>query len=260
MPRFRLRPRLRTSGDPKSANGASSFHLRWMLPPAEALVEVEATLEIAPAPTVERLYFWALQVSFADRHGAQRGGAHVGLQWNPRHPACRAVNWGGYAAGGGLLEGGESALTSTPDDPNTRDYPWSPGRPYRLLVAATPGQPGHWRATVTDTSTGQATVIRDLACAGEQLVAPLVWSEVFARCDHPSVTARWSDLRGRAASGRTVTPRAVQVSYEPGPAGGCDNTDVVPDGDAFLQITNVSRTTAAGAVLALANQIDLRGE
>ncbi|MGH9181656.1 MAG: hypothetical protein ACRDY5_08080, partial [Acidimicrobiales bacterium] len=242
----------RTTGEPGSANGASSFHLRWRLPGTERdLTEVAAVLEVRRPPAVPRLHFWALQVSFAG--GA---GAHVGLQWNPRHPDNRAANWGGYGAGGRLLDGTTSPLPSAPDDPNTRDFPWEPGRRYRLRVAPTPGRPGWWRADICDLDNrdlemGTPVVVRDLAGGGDRLFDPVVWSEVFACCDHPSTTVRWSGLEAVTADGEGVRPDGVSVSYEPGSAGGCDNTTVVPDGDGFLQVTRAERTVAPGAVLGL---------
>ena len=82
----------RVTGDPPSGNGASSFHLFWDLPGEFAAVS--ATVEVVIAPTVPRLYFWALQASFveAGRHldldhlcapvgelaNAGRAGAHAG--------------------------------------------------------------------------------------------------------------------------------------------------------------------------------------
>jgi len=71
---------LRVSGEPQSANGASSFHLWWEIPPGERLTEIAATLEVIEAPSIERLVFWALQVSFVEPGG---GGAHLGLQHHP---------------------------------------------------------------------------------------------------------------------------------------------------------------------------------
>ena len=217
-----------------------------MLPPSAPLTKVAAVLEVRDAPAVERLYFWALQVGFADG-----GAAHVGLQWNARHPAGRAANWGGYGPGGRLLDGSPSALPSRPDDPNTRDFGWAPGRQYRLQVAPTPGRPGWWRGSIRDLVSGATTVVRDLAGGGDHLAQPVVWSEVFARCDHPSTSVRWSGLEAQTADGRLMRPRAVVVGYEAGAAGGCDNTDVRPDGDGWLQVTAVERGTAPGAVLPL---------
>ncbi len=243
----------RVQGEPRSANGASSFHLGWVLDGADPLVEVAAVLEVVEPPAVDRLYFWALQVSFL--HGAtHRGAAHVGLQWNRNHPGGRAVNWGGYAESGGLLAGSPSPLPSAPDDPNTRDYQWEPGRPYRLRVAAAPGPPGRWRGEVTDLRSGRAAVVRDLEAAGDRLASPVVWSEVFARCDHPSVTVRWSDLEATTATGEKVAPRALSVSYEASAAGGCDNTTVASDEHGVLQVTNAMRAVPHGT------QVDRHGQ
>jgi hypothetical protein len=211
-------------------------------------VEVAAVLEVLVAPAVDRLYFWALQVSFLDGT-ASRGAAHIGLQWNGRHPGHRAVNWGGYAAGGGLLAGSPSTLPSAPDDPNTRDYPWEPGRPYRLRVSRQ--GPGTWRGEVTDVRSGRATVVRHLEAGGDHLAAPVVWSEVFARCEHPSVTVRWSGLEATTASGAVVVPRGLSVSYEARAAGGCDNTTVAADDHGVLQTTATERRVPPGATVDL---------
>ena len=238
----------RTAGLPTSGNGASSFHL-WWTPASPPLRSAHAVLEVRSAPRVARLYFWALQVTFADG-AAHRGGAHTGLQWNPRYPGSTAVNWGGYGAGGGLLDGTESPLPAVTGDRNTRDYPWEPGRPYRFEVSPA-DRPGWWRATVTDLASGRASVIRDLAGSGTSLVSPVVWSEVFARCDDPSVEVRWSDLGGTAVDGTPWRPTAVRVSYQAVGAGGCSNTDVARDGDGLLQRTSVDRTVPDGSILRL---------
>ena len=241
------RPRL--SGIPPSANGASSFHLAWMLAPGDPLVEVAATLTVAVPPAVDRLYFWALQASFDDgrRH---RGAAHLGLQWCPGHPGSTAVNWGGYGDHGGELAGSASALPSGRANANTRDFPWRPGRPYRLRIHAAPGGRG-WRGEVADLTTGEATVVRDLHAPGPYLAAPLVWSEVFARCDDPAVAVRWSDLAARTAGGGSVRPRGVRLSFQSRADGGCDNTDVEVADGGIVQRTNATRRVAPGAVLAL---------
>ena len=240
----------RTSGAPTSANGASSFHLFWRLERTEPLVEVAAVLEVVVPPVVDRLYFWALQVSFLEGT-TYRGAAHLGLQWNRNHPGGGAVNWGGYAPGGGLLPGTASALPSVPDDPNTRDYPWEPARPYRLRVAKAPQRLGCWRGEVTDLRTGRASVVRDLEAGGDRLADPMVWSEVFARCDDPSVTVRWSGFEAVTASGDHVAPVALSVNYQARAEGGCDNTTVTPEPYGVLQITNTRRSTPQGTVIAL---------
>lgn len=230
------------------------MHLWWGLP--GRFVEVVATLEVVVPPSVPRLYFWALQVSFDDgrRH---RGAAHLGLQAHPSHPRGTAVNWGGYrppADGGGELAGSASPLPSATNNPNTRDFGWAPHRPYRLRIFSPEAPDGpasrRWRGEVTDVSTGHQTVVRDLDVPAGALVQPVVWSEIFARCDHPSTTVRWSDLRARTADGREAAPNAVRVTYQARRAGGCDNTDAAGNGDGVLQVTNVPRRTRPDTTLA----------
>ena len=238
--------RARTRGFPSSGNGASSFHLFWQLPgSAGHLVEAGVTLEVVTPPVVDRLCFWALQVAFA---GA--GAAHLGLQWNHRHPGFGAVNWGGYAADGSLLLGTESPLPSTPADPNTRDYPWEPGHAYRLGVHRADERT--WRGEVTDPA-GATTPVRDLIAAAPFLGEPMVWSEVFARCDDPSVTVRWSNFEVVTDRGDRIAPTAFAVNYQSHADGGCANTTSAHDDrGGMLQITNAERTTPQGTALRLA--------
>ena len=238
--------RARTRGFPPSGNGASSFHLSWRLPPdAGHLVAAAVTLEVAAAPAVEHLYFWALQVAFP---GA--GAAHLGLQWNHRHPGFGAVNWGGYASDGSLLDGTASALPSTPEDPNTRDYPWQPESAYRLRVHHAGAS--RWRGEVTDLATGAATAVRDLIAPSEFLGEPMVWSEVFARCDDPPVTARWSDFQVETERRERRTPTALVVNYQSHADGGCANTaSSLDDAGGVLQSTSSDRITPQGRVLSL---------
>ena len=260
------------------AGGASSFHLIWRLPGsarAARLVEVAAVLEVITPPSVPALYFWALQVDFVDEGGVW-GGGHTGLQWNRRYPGGAAVNWGGYASrelGGKVLEGSVSDLTGFADDPNTVTYPWQPGRRYRLRVYRSPDVPGAWRADVTDTRSEEVTVIRDLFPArsrgqsflrrlfagggstsdsqagGGYLTCPIVWSEVFADCDAPSVSVRWSDLQAVDEAGTVFRPDAVSVNYQSASEGGCPNTSVTADDAGILQITNTQRIVEQGAIL-----------
>jgi hypothetical protein len=194
-------------------------------------------------PVVDHLYFWALQVAFP---GA--GAAHLGLQWNHRHPGFGAVNWGGYAGDGSLLVGTESPLPSTPADPNTRDYAWVPERAYRLGVRRA-GE-GTWRGEVIDLTTGNTTAVRDLIAGAPFLGDPMVWSEVFARCDDPSVTVRWSDFEVVSDRGDRFTPTALAVNYQSHADGGCANTTSVPDDQGgVLQITSTERLTPQAAKL-----------
>jgi hypothetical protein len=231
------------AGYPTSSNGASSFHLHWGgLPAGAPLVEVGATLEVLVPPAVPELYFWAIQATFLER-GRERGGAHLGLQWYPRHPGSTAVNWGGYDRGGRELRGTASPLPSATGNPNTRDWRWEPGRPVRLAVRAVGG--GEWAGVV------DGTEVRRLHCAGDRLGHPMVWSEVFARCDDPSVVVRWSRFEATTADGRTLSPDRALVTYQQEAEGGCTNTTVRPDGDGVLQVTGAPREVPRGTVVPL---------
>lgn len=245
----------RVAGRPPSANGASSFHLRWELPGRFSRAAV--TLEVLEPPTVPSLYFWALQVDLVDRSGGPAGGAHLGLQWHPGHPGSRAVNWGGYHRGGAVLDGTDSALPSATGNPHTRDLPWRAGVPYRLEVGPVPaGEPpvgpaGHtpWRGTVTDTATGESVVVRELFVPGDAIGGIVMWSEVFARCDDPSVAVRWSVPEAVSVHGEVAVPAAVRVNYQSHHDGGCANTDSSVDGVGLVQRTAVPRATPQGARL-----------
>jgi hypothetical protein len=209
------------------------------------LVEAAVTLEVTQPPVVDHLYFWALQIGFP---GA--GAAHLGLQWNRAFPGFGAVNWGGYAIDGSLLRGTESGLPSTPGDPNTRDYPWEPRRAYRLRVHHAGDD--LWRGDVTDVSTGATKTVRELIAPSPFITDLLVWSEVFARCDDPSVTATWSEFVAVDERGEHFAPVALVANYQSHAAGGCANTtSVLDDHGRALQITNAQRTREGGAILEL---------
>jgi hypothetical protein len=229
----------RVAGRPPSSNGASSFHLLWELPDNLAPTEVAVTLHVPEVPVVPRLYFWALQVSFPS--GA---GAHLGLQWGADAPRrmCH-VNWGGYGPDGRELSGSSSALPSSFGNPNTRDYDWEPDRPYRLRISR---DDEGWAGWVGD------TLVRHLDVPDGSLLDPMVWSEVFADCDHPAVTVHWSDLTVLTRSGKQVPIRAAIARYQSRNEGGCTNTSSTVDGDAFVQTTSTPRRSAAGTRLVLA--------
>jgi hypothetical protein len=226
----------RVSGRPQSSNGASSLHLVWDVPTGEALVEASVNLTVPALPSVPRLYFWALQVSFPG--GA---GAHLGLQWGADAPRMlRHVNWGGYGASGAELSGGRSTLPSSFANPNTRDFEWKPGRPYRLRISRTSTG---WAGWIDD------LMVRRLDAPGETIDGPMVWSEVFADCDDAAVSVHWSNLEVLTRSGRSVPVTAVETSYQSRIAGGCDNTSSETDGHRFIQTTNAVRSTPQGATL-----------
>ena len=211
------------------------------------LVGADVTIEVTHPPVVDDLYFWALQVDFL---GA--GAAHLGLQWNRAFPGYGAVNWGGYAPDGALLSGTASPLPSTPGDRNTRDYRWQPERAYRLHVRRAGDD--LWRGEVTDLATNETAVVRDLHAVSRFLAQPMVWSEVFARCDDATVTVRWSDFAVVTERGDRIAPEALVVNYQSHADGGCANTTSVLDGrGGVLQVTNSERSTRQGTALPLAS-------
>ena len=226
MSLFRARPRV--SGRPPSPNGASSLHLLWHLPRPEPLVEAAVTLTVADPPTVDRLYFWAMQISFAGG-----GGAHLGLQWGVGAGGrMRHANWGGYGADGSVLDGSASPLPSSFGDANTGVLDWDDG-PHRLRVTR---GPRGWTGWVDDIA------LRDLYVDAPTLHSPMVWSEVFAACDDPSVVVRWSNLEVTTASGARVAVDHVRANYQSHAHGGCANTCSWVDGDDFVQATNAPRS------------------
>jgi hypothetical protein len=246
----RERPR-RETGPPKSGNGASSFHLWWKLPVGDRYTAASVTLEVAKRPDVDRLVFFALQVAFITPGG---GGAHLGLQHNPRFPGRSAANWGGYDPHGGLLKGSESPLQSTPNDANTRDFPWREGAAYQLAITRGYERGDGWRAwegTITDLGSGEETLVRRLWSAGEYLRAPVVWVENFSRCDAPSFQVRWSNPAVVTTDDEILPVTTIRTDYQAYSAGGCTNTDTVVDGSAWVQTTAVERTTKPGTALTI---------
>ena len=261
----------RVSGPPPSANGASSFHLGWVL--AGPCRSVAVVVEVLEAPVVPRLYFWALQADVATARG-RVGGAHLGLQWHPGHPGSTAVNWGGYRSSGAELDGSVSSLPSATSNPNTRDFEWWPRRRYDLTIEPVDGLDGDapdgavpdgavqgrtalgdesavaWRGSVRDLETGELTIVRDLYLPGDRIVAATMWSEVFARCDDPRVKVRWSSPLARSR-GRDHAVERVQVNYQTHQDGGCANTDSATDGTGLVQVTNTQRLTPQGTSLAV---------
>ncbi len=274
---------MRLSGAPPSGNGASSFHLWWLLPSPGPFSEVSAVVQVARAPAVRRLYFWALQVSFV-HDGRELGAGHTGLQWHPGAPAG-AVNWGGYHSSGPLpsaaLPSGDGTLSGTGsalppvDGPHTRHFPWSAGHRYRFRVWSPAA--GAWRSEVTDLESAQTTPIRDLLVPATALATPVVWSEVFAKCDDPPTEVRWSHLQAieaPSAAGAQKSPldpapvhqapvhqapvhqapvhqapvhqdqvreaRSVRLTYQAFADGGCSNTETRAEGECFVQVTGLA--------------------
>ncbi len=241
---------VRDRGLPPSPNGASSFHVWWDVPDVP-LASVSVILEVLKPPEVSRLAFFAIQASFWSP-GRHHGGAHTGIQWNPRHPRNLAVNWGGYDHGGTILPGTESSLPSTPLDPNTRDFAWAPGARYRLTIGPrTPGEGrlGRWPARIEGLDTGEDVVVRYLLCDGDHLRSPLVWSELFTRCDDPPIEVRWSGPSALGLDGEHVPVDRGRVTYQAYDAGGCTNTTVESDRVGIVQRSGCERGTAQDTFL-----------
>jgi hypothetical protein len=108
-----------------------------------------------------------------------------------------------------------------------------------------------WRGTIAGLDSGEVSVVRDLYSRGEYLRSPVVWTESFARCDHPSFAVRWSNLTATGEQSRAIPVTGVLVNYQDRSAGGCDNTDVTVDGTGWTQRTNTPRTVRSGARLSL---------
>lgn len=220
------------------------MHLVWEVPPIP-LRAVEVTCTVVEPPSVPELYFFALQVSFFDA-GRRTGGAHLGLQHHPRYPGGGAVNWGGYHDAGGELAG-PLMIPSTLANPNTGDYRWRPGVGYRLRVEPAPDR--GWRGSITDTDTGIRTIVRDLDGGGDALGAPMVWSEVFAPCDAPPVTVRWSSPAVESETGGRFEISRARTNYQLVSDGGCSNGSSEQSADGIVQVTATPRTVPGGHVL-----------
>lgn len=232
----------RVEGRPPSPNGASSFHLWWELPKVP-LATVSVVLEVLTPPQAPSLAFFAIQASFwsAANH---EGGAHAGLQWNPRHPGNRAANWGGYDERGSILSGTASLMPSAPDDPNTRDFGWETGARYRLTIGPRLSgfhNPSRWPARIEGLDTGEDVVIRQLLCPGDHLRSPVVWSELFAGCDDPPIEVRWSEPQAVDPEGATLRIDRARVTYQGFDQGGCTNTTVETDPDGLVQRSGTER-------------------
>ncbi len=223
------------------------MHAFWQVP-SVPLVEVRATFEVVTPPASPWLYFWALQASF-QRGNQPMGAGHFGLQHHPDYPNNGALNWGGYRHGGGELAGSTSSLGSAVGNVNTSTFRWEAGQKYQYRIARSPQQ--GWRGSLIDLRSGSETVVRDLWVDATHLSSPMVWSEVFAPCDAPSVEVAWSDLHGFDHRGQRVDATAVRINYQTEADGGCSNTSVSSRAGAVVQTTNQQRLLASGQILRL---------
>ena len=240
----------RVTGSPTSANGASSHHLFWRMPATGAPIrEVTVDIEITEPPAVARLYFWALQASFVE-NGAVAGAGHLGLQHHPAHPGSGAANWGGYRTsgrGGGELGGSPLAIRSATGNPNTGDYAWVPGRPYRYRIAR--ADDGGWAGSIVDLTNEREITLRTLHCPGDTLRDIVVWTEAFCDCDDPPTAVVWSAPQALLTSGDRVAPDGYLVHYQAVADGGCSTSDSDAVDGGVVQRTGVSRSTPAGSIL-----------
>ena len=104
---------------------------------------------------------------------------------------------------------------------------------------------------MTNLSSSVSTVIRDLHPAGDRISGVTMWSEVFARCDDPSVAIRWSDAEALLNTGSQVLPSGFRVNYQSHQDGGCANSDSSCDEVGIVQRTTVQRDTLQGQVITL---------
>ena len=105
---------------------------------------------------------------------------------------------------------------------------------------------------MTDLAAGETVVIRELGCRGDRLTSIVMWSEVFASCDAPSVSVRWSDLAIERIDGSVEAVTSVSTRYQAVSAGGCTNTNSRVDGSAFVQTTATDRLNPPQTTLSIA--------
>jgi hypothetical protein len=245
---------------------ASSFHAWWHKDPPIRYEEVSVTLEVVEQPTVDDLYYWAMQLDFTDASNVVLSGGHCGLQWIDGYPDYNAVNWGGYISDEGQTEfgpglpsqlvGSTSSLPSAASNDNTRNYAWNEATEYRFRVFKVANQGGEpanttrWRCTITNLTTNVTTTIRDLYAYGDRIHGVAVWSEIFAGCNDPTATVRWSDFEAiEYGSGDSITIDEFYIWYQ---VDGCENTNTYSDGSGGIgQRTNTTRTTPHDSYLNL---------
>lgn len=222
---------------------ASSFHCAWDTV-TEFAKEVHVDFTCMVEPTVDDLYFWALQCSFYDASDNELGGAHTGLQWNSSHPENNAVNWGGYDNLSVELPGSVSQFPSTPDNDNTRDYLWNVGQTYHLRIWVS--DPGEISASI------DGELIRTLICDDTvKLGSYTMWSEIFAQCSDPSVTVKWENMRIINMSDDEVLETEFFINYQAEENDGCLNTNTYEYNESIRQQTNTTRITPQDAILVL---------
>ena len=86
-------------------------------------------------------------------------------------------------------------------------------------------------------------MVRYLLCDGDHLRAPVVWSELFTRCDDPTIEVRWSEPAAIGPDGESIRVYRGRVTYQAYDAGGCTNTTVQADPVGIVQRSACERRT-----------------
>ena len=226
---------------------ASSFHLFWQLPaPARTarLVEVSAVLEVVTASDCPGAVLLGVAGRFsrwpresgeggtpvcsgtADTVGERRSiGAAMrllGLAGRccparcPPFPVSKTIpiRWSIAGHLGCRTGFGSIAPPTPPERGGPRSPTWRLDRPtvIRDLWSGHARRPGLLSRALSK-ARAQADAVAEEAGF---LTGPMVWSEIFAECDAPSVTVRWSEFQAVDETGAVWRPDAVSVNYQPG--------------------------------------------
>ena len=108
-----------------------------------------------------------------------------------------------------------------------------------------------WLGSVTDLASGERVDIRELHAPPTQLGSLIVWSEVFAPCEGPSSTVRWSNMTAHTEDGASHHPPAVSLTYQSHGDGGCTNTNTAVVDGGVEQTTATIRRNHHGETLHL---------
>lgn len=221
------------------------------------IVQIEAKLRIPVEPRADdpAIYFWAFNLSFTNGANDTIGGGHFGLQWNPAHPASRAVNWGVYndltPAPYDVFDGGPPGFSSANGDLNSLDYRWRQGAVYRFKVARSAGG---WSCYIARGDEPYEH-IRELYITGADRIArysTATFLEQFTSPEgsDPATQGIWYDLVATDAAGVSHAATFAVAGYNLISA---TDTTVRPFGDGGVAFeTRCTRLYAAGASFILA--------
>jgi len=223
---------------PRSTSGGRFPMSRWL--------RCRSILEVLQPPAVEPPGLLRHPGILLVAASPRRRRPHRDPVESPASPEL-AVNWGGYDCDRRHPAGNGVVLAVHAPRPNTRDFAWEPGARYRLTIGPAPpasraragGRPG------SRVSTPARTCWCATSCAtGDHLRSPVVWSELFTRCDDPPIEVRWSEPSALGLDGEPVPVDRGRVTYQAYEAGGCTNTTVEPDEVGIVQRSGCERRTA----------------